>query len=248
MVIIGILLFLIYIVYVPTYMLIIIVVYIHNCYVLPIISLVKLFTETLICGSIDHRTFQRFRDTKSYAVKAQYRHAQCTIDIPTFLSPTSRKKAYAATAAVHLINACVVGISKGNKEKNPWFRIEKSVSLSQAAKYERSRNKQTRSQNLDCYLFFLIVNRLIVDWNCCFFTCFKLFVSKSSVWKCMYQVYVSYALIPTTSIFIIEIGDQSVRGVDCLIVTRIYDSRWRVISRSCLFTLLNITFRDLSVH
>ena len=39
----------------------------------------------------------------------------------------------------------------------------KRVSLSQAAKYERSRNKQTRSQNLDCHLLLLIVNRLIVD-------------------------------------------------------------------------------------
>ena len=36
------------------------------------------------------------------------------IDIPTVLSPNIRKNAYAATAAVHLINACVVGISKGN--------------------------------------------------------------------------------------------------------------------------------------
>ena len=119
-----------------------------DCYVLPIISLVKLFKETLICGGIDHGTFQRLRGTKSYAVKAQYRHTQCTIDIPTFLSPTSRKNANAATAAVHLINACVVGISKGNNEKNPWFRTKESVGLSQAAKYERSRNKQTRSQTL----------------------------------------------------------------------------------------------------
>ena len=61
-----------------------------DCYVLPIISLVKLFKETLICGGIDHGTFQRLHGTKNYAVKAQYRHAQCTIDIPTFLSPTSR--------------------------------------------------------------------------------------------------------------------------------------------------------------
>ena len=106
------------------------------------------FKETLICGGIDHGTFQRLRGTKSYAVKAQYRHAQYTIDISTFLSPNSRKNAYAATAAVHLINACVVGISKGNKGKNPWFRTKESVSLSQAAKYEKSRNKQTyRSRN-----------------------------------------------------------------------------------------------------
>ena len=39
----------------------------------------------------------------------------------------------------------------------------KRVSLSQAAKYQRSRNKQTRSQDLDCHLLFSIVNRLIVD-------------------------------------------------------------------------------------
>ena len=79
-------------------------------------------------------TASRYKDT----VKAQYRHAQCTIDITTFLSSNSRKNAYAATAAVHLINACVVGISKGNKGKNPWFRTKESVSLSQAAKNERS--------------------------------------------------------------------------------------------------------------
>ena len=123
----------------------------------------QVFKETLICGGIDHGTFQRLRDTKSYAVKVQYRYAQCTIDISTFLSPSSRKNAYAAPAAVYLINACVVGISKGNKGKNSWFRTKESLSLSQAAKYKRSHNKQTRSQNLNCYIFVLIVNRLIVD-------------------------------------------------------------------------------------
>ena len=127
-------------------------------------------------------TFQRLRGTNNCVVKAQYRHTQCTIDIPTFLSPNSRKNAYAATAAVYLINTCVVGLLKGNKGKNSCFRTKESVSLSQAAKYERSRNKQTRSQNLDCYLLFLIVNRLIVDWDCWFFTCYYIFfVSKSSV-------------------------------------------------------------------
>ena len=49
------------------------------------------------------------------------------------LPPNVWKNARAATAAVHLINACVVGISKGNNEKNPWFRTKESVSLSQAA-------------------------------------------------------------------------------------------------------------------
>ena len=102
----------------------------RRCYVLPIISLVKSFKETLICDGIDHEIFQRLRGTRSCAVEAQYRHAQCTVDIPTFLSPTSQKNAYAATAAIHLINACVVGISKSNKGKSPWFRTKESVSLS----------------------------------------------------------------------------------------------------------------------
>ena len=75
----------------------------------------QVFKETLICDG----NFQRLRGIKSYAVKAQYRHAQCTIDISTFLSPNFRKNAYVATSAVHLINACVVGISKENKGKNP---------------------------------------------------------------------------------------------------------------------------------
>ena len=52
----------------------------------------QVFKEILICGGIDHRTSQRFRGTKSYAVKAQYRHAQCTTDISTFLSPNSEER------------------------------------------------------------------------------------------------------------------------------------------------------------
>ena len=151
------------------------------CYVLPIISLVKLFKETLICGGIDHGTSQRLRGTKSYAVNAQYRHVQCTIDIPTFLSPTSRKNAYAATAAVYLINACVVGISKRNKGKNPWFRTGDSGSLFQAAKYERSRNKHTRLQNINCYIFVWIVNRWSLTEIVAFLLIIKLLVNKSSV-------------------------------------------------------------------
>ena len=92
-----------------------------------------------------------------------------------------RRNAYAATAVVHLINACVVGISKGNKGKNPWFRTEYSGSLSQAAKYERSRNKHTRSQNINCYIFVLIVNRWSLTEIVASLLVIKLFVSKSSV-------------------------------------------------------------------
>ena len=108
----------------------------------------QVFKETLICGGIDHGTFQRLRDTKSYAVKAQYLRAQSSIDISTFFSPNSQKNAYAATAGVHLINTRVVAISKGNKGKTPWFRTKVSVSLSQAAKYDRSRYKQTTKKTL----------------------------------------------------------------------------------------------------
>ena len=71
---------------------------------------------------------------------------QSIIHISTFLSPNSQKNAYAATAAVHLKNARVVGISRGNKGKTPWFRTKVSVSLSQAAKYDRSRYKQTTNK------------------------------------------------------------------------------------------------------
>ena len=117
----------------------------------------QVFKETLICGGIDHGTFQRLRDTKSYAVKVQYRRAQSTIDISIFLSPNSQKNAYAATAAVHLINTRVVGISRGDKGKTPWFRTD---SLSQAAKYDRSRYKQTINQILIVtFLFYSIASR-----------------------------------------------------------------------------------------
>ena len=81
----------------------------------------QVFKETLICGGIDHGTFQRLRGTKSYAVKTQYRHAQCIIDISMFL------KGLVISKPVDLV------ISK------------------------------SRSQNLNCYIFVLIVNRLIFD-------------------------------------------------------------------------------------
>ena len=147
-----------------------------------------------------------------------------SIDISTFLSPNSQKNAYAATAAVHLINTRVVAISRGNKGKTPWFRTKVSVCLSQAAKYDRSRYKQTTKKTLIVIFspYLLIIDRWLKLLP---FYLLLNFVNKSSF---------PYALIPTTSILVIEIGDQSFRGVDCLIVTRIYDSRWRVISWSCL--------------
>ena len=76
-----------------------------------------------------------------------------------FLSPNSQKNAYAATAAVHLINTRVVGISRGDKGKTPWFRTKVSISLSQAAKYDRSRYKQIIDQTLIVIFSFLIVDR-----------------------------------------------------------------------------------------
>ena len=141
----------------------------------------QVFKETWICDGIDYGNFQRLRGIKSYAVKAQYRHAQCTIDISTFLSPNFRKNAYVATSAVHLINACVVGISKGNKGKNPWFRTKESISLSQAAKHDRSRNKHTRSQNINCFIFVFLVNRWSLTKIVASLLIIELFVNKSSV-------------------------------------------------------------------
>ena len=117
----------------------------------------QVFKETLICGGIDHGTFQRLRGTKSYTVKAQYRHAQCTIDIPTFLSPNSRKNAYAATAAVHLINA---RISKGNKGKNPWFRTKESVYLKL-----RSTKGLVISKHVLKTLIVIFCSQLLIVWS-----------------------------------------------------------------------------------
>ena len=44
------------------------------------------------------------------------------------------------------------------QQRKDFVVSNKKVSLSQAAKYERSPNKQMRSQNFDCHLLLLIVD------------------------------------------------------------------------------------------
>ena len=85
--------------------------------------------------------------------------------ISLFLSSNSQKNAYAATATVHLINTRVVGISRGDKGKTPWFRTNVSISLSQAAKYDRSRYKQTINQILIVTFLFCSIASRGASWK-----------------------------------------------------------------------------------
>ena len=61
-------------------------------------------------------------------------------------------------------------------------------------------------------------------------------LSLQNSWNKLWFVtcYISVIFNLTTSIILIEIGDRSFRGVDYLIVTGIYDSRWRASLRSRL--------------
>ena len=94
----------------------------------------------------EHGTFQRLRDTKRKADAPN----MPSIFLSMVLPPNVWKNARAATAAVHLINACVVGISKGNWENIP-FGFEQRVILPQAVKCERFSiiAKQTQAEIRD---------------------------------------------------------------------------------------------------